>query len=130
MPADLPPTPDDRRRAAALSAEAADWFFDNATSVFVIVHDGITTRISPGWTHLLGWSAAEAIGKSIWQFAHPDDLPLVRAAAKEVMRVGQATYDHRVLMKSGEYLWMRVHVKRATDGSGLVVMHEIPAPAP
>ena len=116
-------TPIEKHDAAV--KEATDWFFENADAVFMVVRDGLTIRISPGWAKLLGWSEADALNRSIWDFVHPDDLSVVRAGVKAIMTEGYATYEHRVPTKEGDYLWMRVRAKRSMDGAGIAVLQDI-----
>ncbi|MDP3491675.1 MAG: ATP-binding protein [Hyphomonadaceae bacterium] len=107
------------------SIEAAAWFFENSLDIFMIVRGAQPVRISPGWSAMTGWSEAEALSRPIWAFVHPDDLPIVRAGVKAIGDLGEATYEHRVPTKAGDFIWTRVRAKLAADGSGIVVMQDI-----
>ena len=105
--------------------EAAAWVFDNSADVFLVVEAGCVTRTNPAWTRLTGWTAAETQGRSPSDFIHPDDWPMVQSAAGALNPGGEYKLDHRLLTKSGDWLWVCVRTKRAADGTGLVVLQDI-----
>jgi PAS domain S-box-containing protein len=105
--------------------EAAAWVFDNSVDVFLVVETGLISRTNPAWTRLTGWTAAETQGRSPSDFIHPDDWPMVQSAAGALNPGGEYKLDHRLLTKSGDWLWVCVRTKRAADGTGLVVLQDI-----
>jgi PAS domain S-box-containing protein len=105
--------------------EAAAWVFDNSVDIFLVVETGLISRTNPAWTRLTGWTAAETQGRSPSDFIHPDDWPMVQSAAGALDPGGEYKLDHRLLTKSGDWLWVCVRTKRAADGTGLVVLQDI-----
>jgi PAS domain S-box-containing protein len=105
--------------------EAAAWVFDNSVDVFLVVETGLISRTNPAWTRLTGWTAAETQGRSPSDFIHPDDWPMVQSAAGALNPGGEYKLDHRLLTKSGDWLWVCVRTKRAADGTGLMVLQDI-----
>ena len=53
--------------------------------------DGIITAVNPRWTHCLGWSALDTVGRDIVSFVANDDLPTVRDAFAALVRDGLVT---------------------------------------
>ncbi len=112
-------------RGAKTAGEAADWFFQNSLDIFLVSKDGLVQLISPSWTHLTGWSAAETLGRQTGEFVHADDLASRARATREVVDRGMVTFEHRVYRKSGDSLWVRTRVKRLADGTDLSVIQDI-----
>ncbi|WP_277979049.1 PAS domain S-box protein [Sphingomonas phyllosphaerae] len=68
--------------------------------------DGVYTRANPAWATILGYDEEEVIGKSAFDFLHPDDLgPGRRALA--ISQVGELpAFIARFRHKSGDYRWI------------------------
>jgi PAS domain S-box-containing protein len=69
--------------------------------------DGTIATVNPAWTELLGWTEAELVGKTIFDFLHPDDI----AATNEGARVSAdghslSRFDNRYRHKDGSYRWI------------------------
>jgi PAS domain S-box-containing protein len=69
--------------------------------------DGIYQYVSPSHKSTLGYQPEELIGRSIFEFMHPDDLNSVFKAfntAKSNKTSGKAEYRYR--HKNGHYIWL------------------------
>ena len=77
---------------------------DNSPSGIFIIQGGNVVIANPTITALAGYTQEEVIGRSVWQFAHPDDLPWLQDYYNRRM-VGEDTptqYIARAITKSGE----------------------------
>ncbi|WP_367282385.1 sensor histidine kinase [Arcicella rosea] len=75
--------------------------------------DGTYLFVSPSIEDLTGFKPHELIGKSPYDFFHPDDLKLVKERHQEVLRTkGDSTYTScRFLKKNGDYVWVESNSK-------------------
>ncbi|MDB5429079.1 MAG: hybrid sensor histidine kinase/response regulator [Caulobacter sp.] len=105
--------------------EAARWFYQNSLDLFVVLHDGLITRINPAWTTVTGWSAEESIGRSFREMLHPDDDDTVRDVLRALGDEGQTRAEHRLIGKDRRWIWVSSRVKRAEDGGLLVVLQDV-----
>jgi two-component system cell cycle sensor histidine kinase/response regulator CckA len=63
--------------------------------------------VSPACFSLLGYRIEEMIGRSIFDFIHPDDLGLVRQNLKPLEDCpATTTFSYRVRRKAGTYIWL------------------------
>ena len=107
-----------------LDIEAARWFFQNSVDIFVLIRSGAISRINPAWTDLSGWSVEDTVGRRFEEFIHPEDGPVVRQMIDEMIAVGEARGEHRLLRKDGEVLWVRARIKRGSGGNATIVVLE------
>ena len=84
----------------------------NIGDVIAIVDgDGIYRYHSPNVERLLGWRPDEIVGRSAWDFVHPDDLDLALARFRAVMDEpnASATIECRYRCKDGSYKWVEIN---------------------
>ena len=83
---------------------------DNLSDIVVETDsEGKFTFISPQVTETLGYEPEEEIGKSGFDFIHPDDLELALEKLQEILRVGEVyNYEYRAKHKDGYYVPMSV----------------------
>lgn len=86
---------------------------DNLRDVICIHHqDGTYLFVSPSITDLTGFSPYELIGKSPYDFLHPDDLKLGKELHKEILNTnGNNNTSYRFLKKNGDYIWVETNSK-------------------
>jgi diguanylate cyclase (GGDEF)-like protein/PAS domain S-box-containing protein len=74
--------------------------------------DGLHLYLSPASGRVLGWTAAELVGRYAREFVHPGDLAWFDAAAA-AMREGaleaRGTYRHR--RPDGTWMWVEAHAR-------------------
>ncbi len=80
--------------------------------------DGTVAAVNPAWTDLLGWPAADLVGRSVLDFVHPDD----RASSEaEIGRIAHGLttlrFENRYRHRDGGY---RVLSWTAAPGDGHV----------
>ncbi len=105
--------------------EAAAWVFENSADVFMVVKAGRIVRANPAWTALTGWTLADTCDRRTGDFIHPEHRLAVQEAVKALTPGGEYRMDHCILAKSGAALWVSVRIKRAADGTVLVVLQDI-----
>ncbi len=74
----------------------------------VLDADCLFRYASPSLGNTFGFSSDEVLGRSGWEFVHPDDRPRVQTAFERVIQSGGATEVllFRVINSSGEWLWV------------------------
>jgi len=103
-----------------------DDFFSLSTDILLIVgNDRIVTRISPSWTKILGHNEEMVTGRSVYDFAHPDDVTVTMNALQEALaKGGCADITVRVRRLDGNYRIIEWHV--ATHGTSIyAVGHDV-----
>jgi PAS domain S-box-containing protein len=71
---------------------------------------------SPACRTLLGYHAAELVGRHLFDFCHPDDLVVIRAARREVLaRPTVHVISYRMRRKDGTYAWFETTGKTVRD---------------
>ena len=97
------------------------------SSTDLIAHcgaDGRYTRISPSYTHIMGWTPEDMVGRMVVDFLHPDDRAHAVEALGELL-AGIARPDVvevRKRCKDGRYLWLGTKgsaIDAAGPGAGL-----------
>jgi PAS domain S-box-containing protein len=69
--------------------------------------DGTINAINPAWERLLGWSEDELLGRTFFEFVHPDDLEATLAEAGRLAEgVTTFRFENRYRAKDGSYCWV------------------------
>ncbi|MFC0445136.1 sensor domain-containing diguanylate cyclase [Pseudidiomarina halophila] len=72
-------------------------------AICVVDPEGLFVYISAGGERVFGYSPKEMIGRSMFDFMHPDDHDRTRALAAEIMAgQGKVDFENRYLRKNGE----------------------------
>ena len=107
-------------------AQAARWFFDNASDIFAVVSpEGRFVTVNAAWTALTGWAAAEVVGKPTLKFVHPDSHAELIDSGRRMRETGAAINELRVLCKDGRTLWLQGRSRLGPNGEMIGVMHDI-----
>jgi PAS domain S-box-containing protein len=100
-----------RRRIAGQLQESQEKYRDLVENINYIIYSfdtqGILSYISPVVESIMGYAPGEIIGKSFFDFIHPEDLSFVTDRFMGVLSGKQAEAEYRVRFKSGEYRWIR-----------------------
>ncbi|MES1972432.1 MAG: PAS domain-containing protein [Pseudomonadota bacterium] len=80
--------------------------------------NGRWQTVNPAWTHVLGWTADEIVGRTSAWMHHPDDVERTRREIADVVR-GDAVagFENRFRTRSGDY---RILAWRATFVDGRI----------
>ncbi len=72
--------------------------------------NGIIDFASPSIKNILGYDAEEILGKTLFDFAHPEDIELaVRTFKEEITKEQKVKFINiRLIKKSGDLLWCKV----------------------
>ncbi len=84
--------------------------------------DGNYLFVTAACKTLLGYAPEELLGRSCYEFFHPDDLPAIRATHHQILeKTGTSTVNYRLRRKDGEYVWVESRVSTTRDGNNKVI---------
>ena len=109
--------------SGALDAEARYRLLAENASDLVgqITVDGVITWISPSCSWVLGLPAEEAVGRSMVDFAHPDERGIYADGLARVAAGERGTFEHRFRHADGSWRWMSTVAQPVLDDDGRVV---------
>ena len=96
-------------------------------AVLVLNQEGEILTWNRGAESLLGYAAAEAVGKSIFELTVPVEQAVeTRRRLADALRQGSVSYEARRRRKDGSHLPVDVALRRSTDADGrpVVVVNE------
>lgn len=68
--------------------------------------DGTYLYVSPAFTRILGYSPADLLGHSPYEFFHPDDFAVVNSSHGKVSAAAvESRVEYRLRKKDGDYIW-------------------------
>jgi len=115
---------EERRRLLAESERRHRLLADRVTDVIATYGtDGVFTYMTPSVRDMTGHEASELIGRSIFEFLHPEDVgPTLKAFETYVLQGDGAAAPrirYRVRHVDGRWLWLEAHpvVIRDADGA-------------
>ncbi|SDJ91321.1 PAS domain S-box-containing protein [Catalinimonas alkaloidigena] len=75
--------------------------------------DGAYSYVSDSVTTLLGYQPKELLGKTVYDFMHPEDLIRVQETAAKSLAAQEPMYRevYRLLHQSGEYVWVETSTR-------------------
>ena len=115
----------EERTTVALSASEAKYqeLVENmAEIVFAMAPEGKVTYISRAVEHILGYRPEELIGKSIFEFVHPEDRT-AGAVRMDGLRGGEGgSREWRFLTKTGQVKWLRATSRRVVRDGKVVAI--------
>lgn len=98
--------------------------FENAPDAYLSVdgQTGTVVECNRALEHLTGFSAAEVIGRPVFELYHPGSLAAGRAAFSQFQRTGRIDdLELQVLRKDGSAVDVSLHVTAIRDASGAIV---------
>ncbi|RLI77095.1 hypothetical protein DRP05_11135 [Archaeoglobales archaeon] len=101
---------------------------ENSRDIIVTVDTkGKRTYVSPAVEKILGYKAEDLIGKSVFEFVHPDDVEDVKNTFFTCLKERKpGVARHRYLRKDGKWIWMEsigspVVINNVVQGAVIVV---------
>jgi two-component system, sensor histidine kinase and response regulator len=117
-----------RLSGAEVSDQLHNWHKITLDSIMDVVGiadiTGGNIYMSPSVEKLLGYTAAERIGKHGADISHPDDLPIIQANFAKLTSKKEVTFEYRCLHKQGHYVWLEINfrlVKNEKCGNDYIV---------
>ncbi|HKO93907.1 MAG TPA: diguanylate cyclase [Polyangiaceae bacterium] len=105
----------------------AHTLFEQSLDLLAIANvDGLFTRLSPSWCHVLGYQEAELTSRPFLDFVHPDDHERTLAALDE-LKDGKAVraFRNRYRAKDGSYRWLDWTTCPNEDGRLFAVARDV-----
>jgi diguanylate cyclase (GGDEF)-like protein/PAS domain S-box-containing protein len=75
--------------------------------IFTLDTNAVVTYVSPAVKSVGGYKPEEVIGRPSTEFIHPEDAADVAASLQRVMAGDLDPTEYRLLLKSGDYRWVR-----------------------
>ncbi len=73
----------------------------------VSTYDGRRLRVSPSWTHVLGYDTATLLARPYTEITHPEDVPRVMKAVREMRDTGRpVSLENRLRAADGTWHWV------------------------
>ena len=92
---------------------------ENASDVVLIVDQDFRYQwVSPSVTEVLGWRAEDLVGRSLWEFLHPDDHARIRDPDVNPIDGRYGVDDLRWRRADGTYAWMSGRARLIFDEAG------------
>ena len=115
----------DRESRAAIEASEARYrsVVDTIQEViFTTDGNGALTFLNPAWTAVTGYGVDECMGRSVYQFMHPDDRDALLAQLAVTLETGDANLRHegRWTARDGETRWIEMRLQLDVGAAGLL----------
>jgi diguanylate cyclase (GGDEF)-like protein/PAS domain S-box-containing protein len=79
--------------------------------------DGTYTYVSPSCEGMLGFTAAELVGRSPYELFHPEDRQRLRQQPHcQALQGSPSASTYRIRRKDGQYIWLETLTKPIFDG--------------
>lgn len=120
----------EQQRQATLNklkeSEATYRFLSESSTDFIAIHDkeGIYKFVNQAVEPLLGYKKEELVGRSPYDFFHPEDIPQIRQDSHDPLlkkEIESSTMVYRFRKKDGSYTWLDTRAKCVVDGNGNIV---------
>jgi diguanylate cyclase (GGDEF)-like protein/PAS domain S-box-containing protein len=83
--------------------------------------DGIIIYISPACKQLLGYDVEDLIGKSAYEYYHPEDFHKIQRSYQSIIRNNDVgTFTYRCMRKDGSFIWFETTSQTIRDANGKV----------
>ena len=101
-------------------------FVENASDIiFELAPDGVITYISPNWQTFLDIPVAEAVGKPIETYLHPDDTVMFRALLEAANATeNPVSAEYRIGPREGPVRWHATRGVAVRDANGKVTGYQ------
>jgi PAS domain S-box-containing protein len=109
-------------KARATEQRFRDLFEDAPVAYHEIDRNGVVTSVNRRECEILGYSAAEMLGRPVWEFAAPEERELSRTNVLRKLREGGeiAPFVRQYMSRSGQRIWFEVHERLIHDAGGRI----------
>lgn len=77
-----------------------------------LTSDGIYSYVSPACRSILGYEPEEMLGRSYYEFIHPEDLAEIKAMNSSVLDpANSSTFSVRYLRQDDSYVWLESNIR-------------------
>jgi diguanylate cyclase (GGDEF)-like protein/PAS domain S-box-containing protein len=118
----------ERQRAEEALRRSGETFRDLVENISEVIctmdNYGRVTYVSPVVEQMAGYSPAEVVGRSIADFIHADDSPLIESFQTTVSGILERS-EFRILTKSGETRWMSISSRPIPDSDRIVGLRAV-----
>lgn len=91
---------------------------ENSTDVVLRVRGNDIVWASSSLTRTLGWVQVDWVGHSLAEFGHPDDMPQVLRASRQMDAGDVAVFRVRLKDADGNWRWVEAHAQTFKDADG------------
>ncbi len=104
---EFPPVAPEAPSGSMLSDTQGSWLFQHSVDLVVVADwSSVIREINPAWTRTLGWESVELIGRNIYDFVHPEDVPALRETGVQARQTGSSRRSFRIAVKGGGWRWL------------------------
>jgi PAS domain S-box-containing protein len=99
----------EKEQEAELAKRTAerDRLWRNTQDIQVVIDEaGVFQAVNPAFTHILGWTPPEVIGRTVFDFIVPDDDELTQAALEHARQDALPVVENRYRHKDGGFRWV------------------------
>ncbi|HEX7946065.1 MAG TPA: PAS domain S-box protein [Phenylobacterium sp.] len=115
-------------KGAADKAEMAQWLFDNSRDLMQVVgRDGVLLQVNRAWCEFTGLSATELVGRSVFDFCHPDESVGIRDRADRSKPGDISEAEVRLRDRHGAWVWVHARRQVMENGDHIGTMRDISA---
>jgi PAS domain S-box-containing protein len=113
-------------KGAADKAEMAKWLFENSRDLMQVVSPaGVLLQVNRAWTEFTGLSEQELIGRSVFDFCHPDEVAGIRSRAASTKPGDVSEAEVRLRDRDGNWRWVAARRQVMDDGAHIGNMRDI-----
>jgi len=106
----------------------AQWLFDNSRDLMqVVAPDGELLQVNQAWADFTGLRQDELIGRSVFDFCHPDELVGIQARADAAQPGDVSEAEVRLKDRHGEWRWVHARRQVMENGCHIGSMRDITA---
>jgi two-component system, cell cycle sensor histidine kinase and response regulator CckA len=103
------------QNAALKESESAERYRSLVENIRDVIYEldsqGVVLYISPAVRDMLGFDAAEIVGKNFTELAHKDDLSRLTEWFSELRKGIEQPFDYRIRNKSDEFRWAETKIR-------------------
>ncbi|MBU1376963.1 MAG: PAS domain-containing protein [Alphaproteobacteria bacterium] len=113
---------------AADRTQMAQWLFDNSRDLMqVVAPDGTLLQVNLAWSEFTGLDRDALIGRSVFDFCHPDEIAGIQARADSSRPGDVSEAEVRLRDRHGKWRWVAARRQVTEDGAHIGNMRDISA---